>query len=103
MGAGQVYPSEKNATTPPESDTGDGSDTIQFTQTLTEEENETEKREIFMKLMKPRVRYDVEVVTKLIVYTGKSGTDELKYGRKLIEPQALHGWQSKAILFYSNL
>ncbi|KAJ8112656.1 hypothetical protein OPT61_g5029 [Boeremia exigua] len=31
---------------------------------------QTEKRELFMQLTKPRVRYDVEVVTKLIVYTG---------------------------------
>lgn len=34
-------------------------------------EAESEKREIFMQLMKPRVRYDVEVVTKLIIYSGK--------------------------------
>lgn len=29
-----------------------------------------EDREMFSKLEKPRVRYDVEVITKLIVYTG---------------------------------
>ena len=34
-------------------------------------EYEREEREIFAKLEKPRVRYDVEVVTKLIVYAGK--------------------------------
>ena len=34
-------------------------------------EDEKEKKEIFSKLEKPRVRYDVEVVTKLIVYTGR--------------------------------
>lgn len=28
------------------------------------------EKEMFEKLMKPRVRYDVEVVTKLIVYSG---------------------------------
>ena len=33
-------------------------------------QNEKEEREIFSKLEKPRVRYDVEVITKLIVYTG---------------------------------
>lgn len=32
---------------------------------------EREEREIFSKIEKPRVRYDVEVITKLIVYTGK--------------------------------
>lgn len=35
-------------------------------------EAESEKREIFMQLLKPRVRYDVEVVTKLIIYSGES-------------------------------
>ena len=33
-------------------------------------QDEREEREMFSKLEKPRVRYDVEVVTKLIVYTG---------------------------------
>ncbi|TVY50513.1 Dihydrosphingosine 1-phosphate phosphatase [Lachnellula cervina] len=32
--------------------------------------NELEEKEMFSKLEKPRVRYDVEVVTKLVVYTG---------------------------------
>ncbi len=31
---------------------------------------EKEEREMFSKLEKPRVRYDVEVITKLVVYTG---------------------------------
>lgn len=31
-----------------------------------------DEKEVFALLVKPRVRYDVEVVTKLIVYTGKS-------------------------------
>jgi hypothetical protein len=70
MGTGTINTSEKNTTTPPDSDT----DNVQLTQTLTDEENETEKREIFMKLTKPRVRYDVEVVTKLIVYSGISSS-----------------------------
>ncbi|CAK7264747.1 Long-chain base-1-phosphate phosphatase [Sporothrix epigloea] len=33
-------------------------------------QDELGEREMFEKLVKPRVRYDVEVVTKLIVYTG---------------------------------
>ena len=33
-------------------------------------QNEKEDREMFSQLEKPRVRYDVEVITKLIVYTG---------------------------------
>jgi hypothetical protein len=71
MGTGQVCVPEKNATTPPESNMTGADNTIQLSQALTDEENETEKRELFMKLMKPRVRYDVEVVTKLIVYSGE--------------------------------
>lgn len=35
------------------------------------EQNEMGEREMFEQLVKPRVRYDVEVVTKLVVYTGK--------------------------------
>ena len=35
---------------------------------------EKEERDLFSTLEKPRVRYDVEVVTKLIVYTGKNHT-----------------------------
>lgn len=35
------------------------------------EQDELGEREMFERLVKPRVRYDVEVVTKLVVYTGK--------------------------------
>lgn len=35
-----------------------------------QELKEREEREMFSRLEKPRVRYDVEVVTKLVVYTG---------------------------------
>ena len=37
-------------------------------------QNEKEEREIFSSIQKPRVRYDVEVITKLIVYSGKEIT-----------------------------
>jgi hypothetical protein len=80
MGTGDVYTSNKNATTPPESDTDVAGDAVQLTQQLTDEENESEKRELFMKLMKPRVRYDVEVVTKVIVYSGKSISEFSRHG-----------------------
>lgn len=33
-------------------------------------DNETDERELFSQLQKTRFRYDVEVVTKLIVYSG---------------------------------
>lgn len=35
------------------------------------EVEEPTEAEMFSRLMKPRVRYDVEVVTKLIVYSGR--------------------------------
>ena len=35
------------------------------------QENELEEKEMFLRLVRPRVRYDVEVVTKLVVYTGE--------------------------------
>ena len=54
------------------------------------QQNELEEKEMFSRLEKPRVRYDVEVVTKLVVYTGKllprnsfQDTDRI---------QELHGW-----------
>ncbi|KAL0256352.1 Long-chain base-1-phosphate phosphatase [Diplodia seriata] len=71
MGAGS--PPETAATspiTPAESDPGLGSPTNQPLDAMPEDE-EKEDREIFSKLERPRVRYDVEVVTKLIVYTGE--------------------------------
>ena len=37
-------------------------------------QDEREEREMFSRLEKPRVRYDVEVITKLIVYSGMRGT-----------------------------
>lgn len=40
-------------------------------------QDEREEREMFSKLEKPRVRYDVEVITKLIVYAGTSGISSL--------------------------
>lgn len=42
-------------------------------------EDELGEREMFSRLVKPRVRYDVEVVTKLVVYTGKLVTEMLLF------------------------
>lgn len=63
MGTGSS--TSKLVLTPPDSDTDFAGEAVQ-----TPAEAENEKRELFRKLMIPRVRYDVEVVTKLIVYTG---------------------------------
>ncbi|KAF2143796.1 uncharacterized protein K452DRAFT_285837 [Aplosporella prunicola CBS 121167] len=60
--------------TPPSSDRGgNGEQVLLEWEEKTEvgdKEEEKEDREIFLKLERPRVRYDVEVVTKLIVYSG---------------------------------
>ncbi|KAJ9632349.1 Long-chain base-1-phosphate phosphatase [Taxawa tesnikishii (nom. ined.)] len=53
----------KNAANPSPPATDEESATI-------EDEEENRDREMFMALEKPRVRYDVEVVTKLVVYAG---------------------------------
>lgn len=39
---------------------------------VTTRQDELGEKEVFAKLIKPRVRYDVEVVTKLVVYSGES-------------------------------
>ncbi|KAH7115953.1 sphingosine-1-phosphate phosphohydrolase-like protein [Dendryphion nanum] len=62
MGTGEI---QMVSVTPPDSDGDFAGDGLQ-----TPAEAANEKRQIFMSLMKPRVRYDVEVITKLIIYTG---------------------------------
>ncbi len=52
-------------TTPPSSDNTPDRRSSEHRREL-----EKEERDIFLMVEKPRVRYDVEVVTKLIVYTG---------------------------------
>lgn len=37
-----------------------------------ESEIEADEKEVFSQIKQPRVRYDVEVVTKLVVYSGRS-------------------------------
>jgi dihydrosphingosine 1-phosphate phosphatase len=54
-------------------------------------ENELGEKEMFSRLEKPRVRYDVEVVTKLVVYTGMYLYSS-QFSRCLLS-QGLRGWQ----------
>jgi membrane-associated phospholipid phosphatase len=66
MGTGQVTFSPA---TPPESSIDEApEDEGEIT---IGQHNELEEKEMFLRLEKPRVRYDVEVVTKLVVYGGK--------------------------------
>ncbi|KAL1627973.1 Long-chain base-1-phosphate phosphatase [Neofusicoccum ribis] len=69
MGAGSPSTAATSPITPAESDAGAGSPPEQVLDVMVDEE-EKEDREIFSMLERPRVRYDVEVVTKLIVYSG---------------------------------
>lgn len=57
------------AATPP---VGDEETPEQEPDILVGQENELEEKEMFSRLEKPRVRYDVEVVTKLVVYAGNN-------------------------------
>ena len=66
LSPGAMKSEQAQLLTPPASDNGHGSDTAR-------DENEDEERDhqMFLALEKPRVRYDVEVVTKLVIYAGK--------------------------------
>jgi hypothetical protein len=68
MGQGRVM---HGPTTPPSelADEGQAEDAIME---VDEGQNELGEKEMFSQLEKPRVRYDVEVVTKLVVYSGTS-------------------------------
>lgn len=65
MGQGHVL---STPVTPPPADERPHHDD---TNTRVGQQNELEEKEMFSRLEKPRVRYDVEVVTKLVVYAGK--------------------------------
>jgi hypothetical protein len=66
MGTGQVT---FTPATPPVSSAG--SNLEEGGELIIRSHNELEEKEMFSRLEKPRVRYDVEVVTKLVVYSGK--------------------------------
>ena len=76
MGTGQV--TYTHVTPPPGSVDGNPEDDTDIT---IGQHNELEEKEMFSRLEKPRVRYDVEVVTKLVVYSGKFRTS----------PKIMHG------------
>lgn len=48
---------------------------------LTRRETEAEEKEVFSHIAKPRVRYDVEVVTKMVIYSGEYHTRAHKAGK----------------------
>jgi hypothetical protein len=71
MGQGHVI---ITPSTPPGDATDDNQDND--VDIIMGQQNELGEREMFSRLEKPRVRYDVEVVTKLVVYTGKYIPDQ---------------------------
>lgn len=68
MGQGHVLISPS---TPPPTELSREEDSGDDVEIMVGQQNELEEKEMFLMLEKPRVRYDVEVVTKLVVYTGK--------------------------------
>jgi hypothetical protein len=76
--------------TPPASDAGRDD---------TEEREDAEQdHKMFLALAKPRVRYDVEVVTKLVIYAGVNDYLCKRQRARLTCSQVLRGLQWKAIL-----
>ena len=73
MGQGHVMYTP--ATPPPGEVDNDQDDGAEI---MVGQHTELEEKEMFSMLEKPRVRYDVEVVTKLVVYTGKLAFSCLK-------------------------
>ena len=59
----QVQPVNPTLLTPPASDAGASSDSGK--------EDERNDRRMFSSVEKPRLHYDAEVITKLVVYAGK--------------------------------
>jgi len=73
---GSLTEGEAALYTPSTPGSGDGSDMISRRPSQERRQDEREEREMFSKLEKPRVRYDVEVITKLIVYTGERNLED---------------------------
>lgn len=63
--------------TPPASDSGAASDAGR--EEREDKEDQEHDHKMFLALEKPRVRYDVEVVTKLVIYAGKSCFQEVAW------------------------
>ena len=66
----QVSSGDKSLLTPPVSDAGASSDSGR--------EDEKKDRQMFSAVEKPRTHYDVEVITKLVVYAGESALSRIK-------------------------
>lgn len=90
MGQGHVI---ITPSTPPGDSADDNEDND--VEILMEQRNELEEKEMFSRLEKPRVRYDVEVVTKLVVYTGKC-TPPMKYSMLIYNRNRVAGGRNKS-------
>ncbi|KAI7527554.1 hypothetical protein KC331_g16262, partial [Hortaea werneckii] len=65
-----VDPNDPNLLTPPPSEAGASNSSDSGREDEQQQQFREEDREMFSQLEKPRIRYDVEVVTKLVVYAG---------------------------------
>lgn len=63
---------------------------------LTRQETEAEEKEVFSHVVRPRVRYDVEVVTKMVIYSGKSPKSRSTMEFSLAENMTGIGWLAVA-------
>jgi hypothetical protein len=81
--------------TPPASDCGNGSDAGR--EDKEEREDAEQDHKMFLALARPRVRYDVEVVTKLVIYAGMNCSCKRERAR-LTSTQVSLGLQWKVIL-----
>ena len=72
MGQGQVVVEGAARRSLSPNAAGAGSAAVEEPELYLGQRDELGEKEIFSKLTRPRVRYDVEVVTKLVVYAGKS-------------------------------
>ncbi|KAF1990846.1 hypothetical protein K402DRAFT_417595 [Aulographum hederae CBS 113979] len=76
MGTGDASVFEEPLMTPPASDVGSENNASDLGRTASFQRKEeirkedNENKEMFKRLERPRVRYDVEVITKLVVYAG---------------------------------
>ncbi|RMY28158.1 hypothetical protein D0865_15837 [Hortaea werneckii] len=65
-----VDPNDPNLLTPPPSEAGASNSSDSGREDEQQQQFREEDKEMFSQLEKPRIRYDVEVVTKLVVYAG---------------------------------
>lgn len=88
----QISTTNRTLLTPPASDAGASSDSSK--------EDERNDRAMFSAVEKPRTHYDVEVITKLVVYAGEFSSLSTSEKDSNLGSQALHGLRWKETQSY---